>query len=69
MSGRWRSFLGGIAILIFLAAYVWVAVVVGDLLPDHWAARLVYFAVVGTAWGAPLIPLLSWIGKGHRPPQ
>jgi hypothetical protein len=65
MSGRWRSFLGGIAILAFLAAYVGVAVVIGDRLPDHWAARLVYFAIVGTAWGVPLIPLLSWIGKGR----
>ncbi|HEX5775591.1 MAG TPA: DUF2842 domain-containing protein [Caulobacteraceae bacterium] len=65
MSGRWRSFLGGIAILAFLAAYVWIAVVVGDRLPDHWAARLAYFAIVGTAWGVPLIPLLSWIAKGR----
>lgn len=65
MSGRWRSFLGGIAILVFLAVYVWIAVVIGDRLPDHWAARLAYFAFVGTAWGVPLIPLLSWIAKGR----
>ena len=65
MSGRWRNFLGGIAILVFLAVYVWIAVVVGDHLPDHWAARLAYFAIVGTAWGIPLIPLLSWIAKGR----
>ena len=69
MSGRWRSFLGGIAILVFLAAYVWIAVAVGDFIPDHWAARLVYFAVVGTAWGVPLVPVLSWISRGHRPSQ
>ena len=65
MSGRWRNFLGGIAILVFLAVYVWIAVVVGDRLPDHWAARLAYFAFIGTAWGVPLIPLLSWIAKGR----
>ena len=65
MSGRWRNFLGGIAILVFLAVYVWIAVVVGDHLPDHWAARLAYFAIVGTAWGIPLIPLLSWIAQGR----
>ena len=65
MSGRWRNFLGGIAILVFMAVYVWIAVVVGDHLPDHWAARLAYFAIVGTAWGIPLIPLLSWIAKGR----
>ena len=67
MSGRWRSFLGGIAILVFLAAYVWLAVAIGDLVPDHWAARLVYFAIVGLAWGLPLIPVLTWIAKGYRP--
>lgn len=66
MSGRWRNLLGGIAILIFLAAYVWVAVIIADYLPDHWAARLAYFAVAGVSWGLPLIPLLSWMG-GERP--
>ena len=64
MSNRWRNFLGGIAILVFLAAYMWLALAIGDHLPDHWAARLLYFAIVGTAWGVPLIPLLSWIAKG-----
>ena len=65
MSGRWRNFLGGIAILVFLAVYVGIAVIIGDRIPDHWAARLAYFAIVGTAWGVPLIPLLSWIAKGR----
>jgi hypothetical protein len=64
VSNRWRNFLGGIAILVFLAAYIWLALAIGDHLPDHWAARLAYFAVVGTAWGVPLIPLLTWIARG-----
>jgi hypothetical protein len=64
---RWRNVLGGIAILVFLAAYIWLAVVIGDHLPDHWAARLVYFAVVGIGWGIPLIPLLTWMGKDDGP--
>jgi hypothetical protein len=34
-----------------------------DLLPSHPAIELVYFAVVGTAWGLPLFPLLSWMNK------
>ena len=63
MSIRWRNLLGGIAILVFLAAYVWAAIAIADHVPDHWAARLVYFAIVGTAWGVPLIPLLSWMGR------
>lgn len=65
MSGRWRNLVGGIAILVFLAAYVWAAVAVGDLVPNHWAARLAYYAVAGVAWGVPLLPLLSWIARGR----
>ena len=63
MKFRWRNLLGGIAILIFLAAYAWAAIAVGDYVPDHPLARLVYFAVVGLAWGIPLFPLLTWMGK------
>ncbi len=63
MNGRWRNLLGGIAILIFLAAYVWAATLIADLIPDNRAAQLAYFAVAGLAWGVPLIPLLSWMGK------
>ncbi|HEX6859290.1 MAG TPA: DUF2842 domain-containing protein [Caulobacteraceae bacterium] len=63
---RWRNILGGIAILAFLAVYVWAAIAIGDFVPDHPLARLVYFGVVGIGWGLPLLPLLSWIGKDDR---
>ena len=63
MKIRWRNIVGGLAILAFLAAYIWLAVAIGDHLPDQWAVRLVYFAVVGIGWGVPVIPLLSWMSK------
>lgn len=65
MNGRLKSFLGGIAILVFLLAYVSVALVLADHLPDNQAARLAFFAIAGLAWGVPLIPLLSWMGRGR----
>ena len=65
MNGRLKSFLGGIAILVFLLAYVSVALMLADHLPDNQAARLAFFAVAGLAWGVPLIPLLSWMAKGR----
>ena len=64
---RWRNFLGGIAILAFLAAYALAAIALGDFVPDHPLARLFYFGIVGTAWVLPLFPLLSWMGRDDRP--
>lgn len=63
MNGRLKNLLGGIAIVVFLGAYISVALIVADHLPDNQAARLAFYAVVGTAWGVPLIPLLSWMAK------
>ena len=65
MNGRLKAFLGGIAILVFLLAYVSVALMLADRLPDNQAARLAFFAVAGLAWGVPLIPVLSWMAKGR----
>jgi len=65
VNGRLKAFLGGIAILVFLLAYVSVALMLADRLPDNQAARLAFFAVAGLAWGVPLIPVLSWMAKGR----
>lgn len=65
MSSRVRKFIGLFAILLFMGAYVMVIATLGDDLPDHWAAQLVYYAVAGTLWGVPLFPLIRWME--HRP--
>ncbi|WP_293904956.1 DUF2842 domain-containing protein [Phenylobacterium sp.] len=63
MSPRLRKFIGLFAILGFCTAYVVVVVTLGAHLPDHWAARLVYYAVAGTLWGVPLFPLIRWMNE------
>ncbi len=64
MNKRARKALGGLGILAFLTAYVVTAVTVAGYLPDNKVIQMIYFIVVGVAWGAPLIPLLSWMDKG-----
>ena len=65
MSQHLRKLVGSVAILAFLAAYCAVAIILAEFVPSFWLAKLVYFLVVGTAWGAPLIPLLSWMNRGR----
>jgi hypothetical protein len=60
---RPKNLLGGIAILVFLLAYVSVALVVADHLPDNQAVRLAFYAIAGMAWGVPILPLVSWMAR------
>jgi hypothetical protein len=66
MPPRLRRFVAAIALLLFLAAYVWAAVAIGDRLPEHPVIQLIYFAVAGLAWGLPLYPLFRWAEGGGR---
>lgn len=65
MKPTFRSFIGSLAILGFLAFYVWAATAVADLLPDDMRIKLVFFAVAGVAWGLPILPLMSWMNRGR----
>jgi hypothetical protein len=65
MGPRTRKAIGSAAILLFLLFYVGLAGWIGDKLPNQWLVKLLYYAVVGTAWGAPLIPLLTWMNRGR----
>ncbi len=65
MNARARKAIGGLGILVFLTAYVIAVVNLGDHLPDNKLIKLVYFVVAGTAWGAPLIPLITWMNRGR----
>ena len=64
---RLRKLIGGLAILVFLAAYVWAVTSLYDRLPDNRTVHLLYFAVAGLGWGLPLMPLMSWMGKADKP--
>ena len=63
MPVRLRKFIGLIAILAFCVAYVAVAVTISDYLPDHWAVRLIFYALAGTLWGVPLFPVIRWMNR------
>jgi len=65
MGTRTRKAIGSAAILLFLLFYVGLAGWIGDKLPNQWLVKLLFYAVAGTAWGAPLIPLLSWMNRGR----
>jgi len=63
MPTRVRKIIGSFAILAFLAGWIWAATAIGAVLPQHWAAWVIFYPIAGTAWGLPLIPLLSWMNR------
>ena len=65
MSSHVRKLLGSLAVLLFLSAYIAVAVTLADHLPDNRLVELAFFAVVGIAWGVPLLPLFTWMELGR----
>ena len=65
MSARVRKFIGGIGILVFLAAYVWAMTALSEHVPDIFVLRLAFYAVAGIGWGVPILPLLSWMNRGR----
>lgn len=60
MSPRAKRAIAAVAILVFLAAYVWAVVAIAGVLPDHWLIDLLWFGLAGVAWGVPIIPILRW---------
>jgi hypothetical protein len=64
MNPRIRRLLAAFGVLVFLAAYVWAVIWIGDRLPDNMWIDLLFYGVAGIAWGVPLIPLLRWAERG-----
>lgn len=64
MGPRTRKAVASIAVLAFLAFYVWLVTVLGGYIPQVWWAQVPYFAVAGLAWGIPILPLIKWAEKG-----
>jgi len=60
MGLRSRRALASLGIVLFLIFYVWLVIAIGTRVPDHPLATLAFYAIAGTAWGIPLLPLLSW---------
>jgi hypothetical protein len=64
MTARVRKAIGSVAILAFLAFYMWAIATLGDHVPKAWWVQLVFYVIAGTAWGAPIIPLIAWMNRG-----
>ncbi|MDO1558688.1 DUF2842 domain-containing protein [Brevundimonas sp. 2R-24] len=65
MGPRTRKAVASILMLVFLALYVWGAATLADRLPDNRVIEVIYFAIVGVAWGLPLLPLMKWAETGR----
>jgi hypothetical protein len=64
MPPRARRLVASIAVLVFLTFWVWGAVTLSTRLPDNFLVELLFYALAGTCWGLPLIPLLKWAERG-----
>ena len=65
MPARLRKLIGLFGILSFLTVYVVAAIAIGEHVPDHWAAQVGFYGVVGLLWGVPLFPLIAWMNRGR----
>lgn len=65
MNPRLRKLVGMIGILVFLAAYVAGVATLGDRVPKQWAAQLAFYGLAGVLWGAPILPLITWMSRGR----
>lgn len=65
MTARVRKLVGGVGIVAFVIAYAALAVTISAWLPKTPLVELAYYLVVGVAWGAPIIPLITWMNRGR----
>ncbi len=65
MTARIRKLIGAVGVILFLILYIGAAVRIAGVLPHNQVIQLIYFAVVGMAWGAPIIPFISWMNRGR----
>jgi hypothetical protein len=64
MNPRLRRAIAAVGVLVFLTLYVWGVISPSPFIPEVWWAQLLYFGIAGTAWGVPILPLLTWAEKG-----
>ena len=64
MTARQRKFIGLFAIVGFVVFYVGLMGWIGAKLPPVQWLQFAFYAVAGTAWGVPILPLLSWMNRG-----
>ena len=65
MPARVRKLIGGLGIVVFVLGYAAAAVTVSGWLPKTTAVNLIFYPIVGIAWGLPIIPLITWMNRGR----
>jgi hypothetical protein len=55
-----RRLIACVGIVVFLIAYVAGVSDIGRHLPDRPLIQLLFYALAGTLWGVPVLPLISW---------
>jgi hypothetical protein len=56
-----RRVIASVGIIVFLCGYVVGVSDLGRHLPPHnTLLTLLYYALAGTLWGVPILPLISW---------
>ncbi len=66
MTAHTRKAIGSVLTMLFVAFYIWAALAIGAHVPPIWWVQMIYFGVIGTAWGVPLIPLIKWMNAGRE---
>ena len=65
-----RRIIASIGIVLFLFLYVAGVSDIGRHLPAHnELLTLVYYALAGTLWGVPILPLISWSEAYKKKPR
>lgn len=64
---RLRKLIGSIGVMAILVGWIWAFTSLYDRLPDNRAVHLIYFVVLGMGWIAPVIPLITWMGRADKP--
>lgn len=68
MNARNKKLLGVLLLTGLLVVWVAGAATIADLVPAHWLAQLLYFAIAGVGWSAPAIPLIRWMNREPKGP-
>ncbi|HWU50475.1 MAG TPA: DUF2842 domain-containing protein [Asticcacaulis sp.] len=55
-----RRLIACVGIVVFLILYVLVVVSLAGLIHGGPITALIFYALAGTLWGLPLIPLIAW---------
>jgi hypothetical protein len=69
MSLRARKFVGGIALLVLVAVWAFLAMAVAQfvLRAGNGYLEAAYYVIVGLGWVLPAMPLIAWMVRPDRP--